>query len=81
MIDTLDPFVSAFQEAVAKGVSTAAAWAAAMPSARAGMKTTAGMISLRGRASRLGERSLGHRDPGATSICYVLQTVGDTLAK
>lgn len=81
MIDTLDPFVRAFEEAAAAGKSTAEAWAAALPAARAGMKTTAGMISLRGRASRLGERSLGHRDPGATSILYVLQAVGESLGK
>ncbi|MFL5759872.1 MAG: dihydroxyacetone kinase subunit DhaL [Thermomicrobiales bacterium] len=81
MIDTLDPFVTAFQAAAATGAATADAWAAALPAARAGMKTTAGMISQRGRAARLGERSLGHRDPGAASIYYVLQAVGESLMK
>jgi dihydroxyacetone kinase len=79
MIDTLDPFVTSYQEAVASGANAADAWARATPSARAGLKTTASMISQKGRASRLGERSLGHRDPGATSVFYLIQAVGETL--
>ena len=59
--------------------SLSAAWAAAMPAAAAGMLSTVDMISRRGRASRLGERSRGTQDAGATSIYYVLQAFGDAF--
>lgn len=79
MIDALDPFVKTYGEAVEGGASLAAAWEQALPAAEAGMKSTADMISARGRSSRLGERSLGHVDPGAVSMFYTLQAVGEVL--
>jgi phosphoenolpyruvate---glycerone phosphotransferase subunit DhaL len=36
-------------------------------------------VAKRGRASRLGERSLGHVDPGAKSVAYLLTTVDEVL--
>ena len=41
---------------------------------------TAEMVAKRGRASRLGERSLGHVDPGAQSVVYLLTTFDDGAA-
>jgi dihydroxyacetone kinase-like protein len=38
------------------------------------------MQARKGRASYLGERSVGHQDPGATSAALLLQTAADTLA-
>lgn len=80
MIDTLVPFCAALDEASAGGIATAAAWAAALPAAAAGMSGTTDMISRRGRASRLGERSRGVQDAGATSIYYVLCAFGAAFA-
>lgn len=80
MLDTLDPFVRTFEEAVLEGVSMRDAWTMALEAAEAGMRATAQMVSKRGRASRLGERSRGHQDPGATSMYYVLRAAGDVLA-
>lgn len=80
MVDTLAPFVRSYDEAAAGGASIADAWSAALPAAAAGMRATTAMVSRRGRASRLGERSRGHQDPGATSIYYVLRAVGEALA-
>jgi dihydroxyacetone kinase phosphoprotein-dependent L subunit len=80
MIDTLAPFGTALAAAAGSGASIAEAWRVAMPAAAAGMESTTDMISRRGRASRLGERSRGVQDAGATSIYYVLQAFGDAFA-
>jgi dihydroxyacetone kinase len=79
LLDTLEPFITAYRAAAETGASTAGAWHAALPAAEAGMRSTAEMVSKLGRASRLGERSRGHRDPGATSIFYVLRAIGTVL--
>ncbi len=76
MIDTLTPFVEALEKAAARGTDLAAAWREALPAAEGGMKSTADMVSKRGRASRLGERSRGHQDPGATSMYEILMAFG-----
>jgi dihydroxyacetone kinase len=77
MVDTLAPFSAALTAAAAKGEGTAAAWAAALPAAEEGMQSTVAMVSRRGRASRLGERSRGVQDAGATSIYHVLLAFGE----
>ena len=79
LIDALAPFVQALREQVAAGQPLAVAWQAALPAAEAGAEATAQMIAKRGRSSRLGERSLGHRDPGAVSMTYFLQAAGQAL--
>jgi len=42
------------------------------------MKSTIPMLATKGRASYLGERSIGHQDPGATSSWLILKTLADT---
>jgi dihydroxyacetone kinase len=79
MIDVLDPFINAYGEAAGEGASVTEAWMRALPTAEDGWQSTKDMISKRGRASRLGERSRGHLDPGATSITYVLREIGAVL--
>jgi dihydroxyacetone kinase len=79
MIDTLSPFSAALNQAAASGVGISQSWAAALPAASAGMLSTIDMVSRRGRASRLGERSRGVQDAGATSIYHVLCAFGDGL--
>jgi dihydroxyacetone kinase phosphoprotein-dependent L subunit len=81
MVDTLYPFVKELEKATNGGVELSAAWQGALPAAEAGARSTADMISRRGRSSRLGERSLGHLDPGAMSMLYMLQAVGEVLAE
>lgn len=81
MIDALDPFVRSFGEAVGGGALLDDAWRQALPAAEKGADSTADMISTRGRASKLGERSRGHKDPGAVSMLYVLRAAGDALPK
>jgi len=81
MLDALVPFVAALGQAAADDVALARAWAAALPAAQQGAASTAGMIAAKGRASRLGERSRDGQDPGAVSVSYLLQAVGEALAE
>jgi dihydroxyacetone kinase-like protein len=71
ILDTLQPAADALVAALAAGAEPAEAQRAAMRAGRLGMRSTAPMIARRGLALRLGERSIGHRDPGAVS-CLVL---------
>lgn len=79
MVDTLEPFVVAFGEAANGGASARGSWQAALAAAEAGVDSTSDMVSTRGRASKLGERSRGSRDPGATSMLYVLRAAGEAI--
>ena len=76
MVDTLAPFCTALNDAASRGLGITDAWAAALPAGAAGMLSTIDMVSRRGRASRLGERSRGVQDAGATSIYHVLHAFG-----
>jgi dihydroxyacetone kinase-like protein len=77
MIDAWTPALDALQRAVAAGQPVADALQATAGAAEAGMKATIPLQARKGRASYLGERSVGHQDPGATSTYLLL----DTLAK
>ncbi len=77
MLDALAPFVEALR--AAGDLPLAEAWQNGLPAAAAGAAATADMVARRGRSSKLGERSLGHRDPGAVSMTYLLQAAGDAL--
>jgi len=56
---------------------SSAAWGAAVKSAEKGMEETIPMLAKRGRSSYLGERSIGHQDPGATSAAYLVAAFRD----
>ena len=79
MIDALDPFVRALADGADLSPDLATAWRNALPAAEAGAAGTANLVAKRGRSARLGERSLGHVDPGATSMVYLFQAVGQAL--
>jgi dihydroxyacetone kinase-like protein len=69
--DALRPGADAVAEAAREGADIEAAIRAAARAARTGMIATRPLIARRGLALRLGERSRGHQDPGATS-CFLL---------
>ena len=48
------------------------AWATIVAAGKAGAESTRNMVATLGRAARLGERSLGHPDPGAMSACMII---------
>ena len=71
ILDTLGPAADAFVAAIADGATAGDAQGRMIAAARAGMRSTRGLVARRGLALRLGSRSVGHRDPGAVS-CLVL---------
>ncbi|BAY61251.1 dihydroxyacetone kinase subunit L [Calothrix brevissima NIES-22] len=73
MIDVLSPAVVAFAQVVNEGGNTVTALQQAVTAAEQGMKNTTPMLAKKGRASYLGERSIGHQDPGATSAYLLLK--------
>lgn len=76
MIDALEPALDAYQS-VAAGGDAHAALSAAADAAEAGMRATIPLLATKGRASYLGERSIGHQDPGATSMALLLRAMID----
>ena len=81
MVDALAPAVSAFSEAIAEGASTGAALSALADAAAAGAQATIAMQALKGRASYLGPRSVGHEDPGAASTALILAALRDVALR
>ncbi|NJM70858.1 MAG: dihydroxyacetone kinase subunit L [Scytonema sp. RU_4_4] len=75
MIDVLSPSVTAFQQAVSEGKGTLEAMQQSVAAAEQGVKDTIPMVAKKGRASYLGERSVGHQDPGATSSYLMLKSL------
>lgn len=73
ILDALDPAVEALRRATAAGMDPRRALADAAAAARQGAAATAEMVATIGRASRLGERSRGSPDAGATSLAIVLE--------
>jgi dihydroxyacetone kinase-like protein len=73
LLDTLKSAVDALSEGCRDGKSLSEALARFEKAARAGMESTTNMVAKVGRASRLGERTRGHQDAGATSCFLVLQ--------
>ena len=72
MYDTIRPAVDALQSAFEGGEPLGEACVAVIQAAERGMSSTKDMLATRGRASRLGERSLGHIDPGSASMYTVI---------
>jgi len=79
MVDALDPAVEALRKACADGKDTIEALHLMTDAAHQGMKATIPMLARKGRASYLGERSIGHQDPGATSSYLLLKTLMETV--
>ena len=75
MVDAITPAVNAMREALENGNDTADALEQALAAAEQGMKDTIPMLAKKGRASYLGERSIGHQDPGATSSYLLIRTM------
>lgn len=73
MYDALAPATDALDDALASDAVFSAALAAAVDAADAGRDATTPMLARKGRASYLGERSVGHQDPGATSAALLVR--------
>ncbi|MBE6100849.1 MAG: dihydroxyacetone kinase subunit L [Selenomonas ruminantium] len=79
MLDALCPAERALSEALEGGAALKDALGKAVDAAEAGLLHTRDIIATKGRASYLGERSLGHQDPGAASSLLMLQVLEAAL--
>lgn len=77
MLDAMVPALEAIREA--GGASAKEALQAGVEAAEKGIEYTKTIIATKGRASYLGERSIGHQDPGATSFTLMLRVVAENL--
>jgi dihydroxyacetone kinase-like protein len=80
MLDALAPALAAGRAANATGQDVTAVARAMAAAAEAGAAATIPMLATKGRASYLGERSIGHQDPGATSAALLLRALSDVIA-
>ncbi len=72
-LDALAPAVTSFSDGITNGVSADKALNGAVKAAREGAEATKNMVARKGRASYLGDRSLGHVDPGAKALALALE--------
>lgn len=79
MLDAMVPALNAMKEACAAGQDAKAALSAGVKAAEAGVEHTKDLVATKGRASYVGERGIGHQDPGATSFTFMLQTAAVNL--
>src|SRR5258706_4202722 len=75
MVDALEPAVEALRDRVTAGDTLESAVEAAAHAAEDGRRATIPLQGRKGRASYLGERSVGHQDPGATSTALILRAL------
>ena len=75
MIDAIGPGVDALKAAHAAGDDLLSAMRKGVAACEEGMKATIPMLATKGRASYLGERSIGHQDPGATSAFLMARAI------
>ena len=75
MVDALEPAVETLRARLAEGVALDRALEDAASAAETGMRATIPIQARKGRASYLGERSVGHQDPGATSTALIVRAL------
>ncbi|MER8404486.1 dihydroxyacetone kinase subunit DhaL [Mesorhizobium sp. M0959] len=80
MVDAWLPAAQAAGAAQEAGKSLSESLEAALAAAERGAEATKDMIAAKGRSSRLGERSLGHMDPGAVSAVTIIRAIWNSLA-
>lgn len=80
MVDAWTPAVDAAEAAASNGADVAAVLEAAADAAATGSDATIPLVARKGRASYLGERSAGHRDPGAQSTALLLRAASDAAS-
>jgi len=81
LIDTLSPAIRALEHSAKEGLALPEALANFEQAAQQGMESTKDMLAKMGRASRLGERTIGHQDAGATSCYFILRSLASAIAR
>lgn len=79
MIDAWLPAAEACEKSLSAGASLAECLTAALAAAESGAEATKSMLAAKGRASRLGDRVIGHMDPGAASAVVVIAAMRQAL--
>jgi dihydroxyacetone kinase-like protein len=77
MVDALLPAIAAAEKAASDGADIAAVLTAAAEAADKGAESTVDLVARKGRASYLGERAIGHMDPGARSTALLLHAFAE----
>jgi dihydroxyacetone kinase-like protein len=80
MVDALAPAVRVLRARIDGGGELAEALAEARAAGEEGMRATTPLQASKGRASYLGERSIGHQDPGATSTALIIAALERSVA-
>jgi dihydroxyacetone kinase-like protein len=78
MLDALFPAVRAMQEKLEEGLSLPEIFLAGATAAENGVEFTKTISANKGRAAYIGQRSIGHQDPGATTVMLMLQALHKT---
>ena len=79
MLDAMVPAYEAIKAAAEEGKDAKAAFAAGVEAAKEGVEYTKTIIATKGRASYVGERSIGHQDPGASSFTDILEVIAASV--
>ncbi len=79
MLDAWLPAAEAALAAADRGASEHTLWSDVLAAAEAGANSTRSMVATRGRAARVGQRSLGHIDPGAASAVVIISAMKDAF--
>ena len=80
MVDAMEPAVTVLRQQLGSDASPEVMLRAAAEAAEEGMRATVPMQARKGRASYLGERSIGHQDPGATSTALIIRALERSVA-
>jgi dihydroxyacetone kinase-like protein len=81
IVDALQPATAALRDALREGVPLSGALEAAAAAADEGARATIPLQARKGRASYLGERSIGHQDPGATSTALIVRALERAVSR
>lgn len=81
ILDSMIPAIDAMKKSIREGNPMTVAFEEAEKAAWKGVEYTKTIIATKGRASYLGERSIGHQDPGATSMAYLFQAAKEAAQK
>ena len=73
MLDTFVPAVETLRKEYEGGTPAKEAMEKAVEAGKAGLESTRNIVATKGRAMRLGERAIGHLDPGAASAAEILE--------
>ena len=76
ILDALQPAADAFAAALARGLPAPLAYGDCVRAAARGARSTRPLVARRGLAMRLGERAVGHLDPGAVSCLLLVRALG-----